>query len=264
MAEEPTAGSEQPVPSRADRPLFSVAVSSSGITTIAGRLILALLAAHIAVMSVEVLTGSDYVYGIVPLFDLDREQNVPTLASTLLILGNALLCGLHWRVDRRQGNPERMWLVLAMVLAFLALDEFASIHETLMSILRKNVRATGVFYFVWVIPYLALSAAVGLACIPFLRRQSPKTRSGLLGAGILYVFGAAGIEMIAGPIYESLPDKQGPLWILLTTCEELLELCAMALCLRTLVAALLEQHGPLVLSLQPTTAGPDSARQARV
>src|SRR5690606_12332588 len=57
---------------------------------------------------------------------------------------------------------------------------------------------SGFFHFAWVIPGMALVALVGLAYLPFLLAQPGRTRLVFLVAGLLYVGGALGLELVGG------------------------------------------------------------------
>jgi len=74
------------------------------------RLVLALIAvavllvlAHVSLLLVAVLTGHDYIFGLVPLFDLDLERNIPSFFGGWLFLLNALL----FASSRRRVRPRR-------------------------------------------------------------------------------------------------------------------------------------------------------------
>ncbi len=52
---------------------------------------LLVLVAHVIALIMTHVYGHDVVYGLVPLFDIALEQNVPTYFSTLLLLFNGTL-----------------------------------------------------------------------------------------------------------------------------------------------------------------------------
>lgn len=258
-------GAEAPRSVEAQRPQLVLTTSARRVTGLIVALIAALAGAHIVVTAVVLSTGHDYLFGARNLVDLDREQNLPTLFATMLVLFNAALCALSWRAGRVTGTREPMWLVLAAVLTFVAVDEATSLHEGLVEPLRRMFRLQGVFYFAWVIPYLLLTAVLLVAFVPFLRRLPSGQRLRLVVAGSVYVVGAAGLEMIAGPRYEQVQSKADPIWIVLVTAEELLELAGMTICAHALLSGLADRVGALVLRLDADrgASGPSGAQLNR-
>ena len=70
----------------------------------------ALLLAHLAALFVMHGMGRDHAFGLVPLFDVNRESNAPTLFSSILLLsiGGALVAaGLAERRFRAASGCSR-------------------------------------------------------------------------------------------------------------------------------------------------------------
>lgn len=89
-------------------------------------------------------------------FDLDGERNVPATFSSCLFGACALTAfGLHHVTpDRAAGRTAA--LVLAIVLAFMAVDEAAMLHERLVGMVDA-VRWT-----VWYLPIVGTAIGAGL------------------------------------------------------------------------------------------------------
>ena len=96
----------------------------------------------------------------VPLLDLDDEYNVPSVYSAVL-LSCAAAAALLYGAVRVDDGPQ-MWpaVLLAVLFAFLAADEFGQIHERLET-------ATGVDFMVL---YAPLVLICGIAWLLVLRR----------------------------------------------------------------------------------------------
>jgi len=61
---------------------------------------------------------------------VDEEQSLPTLYSVIMLIANALLLAIIAHTMRRASRPYAgHWAALSLVFVFLALDEFASLHE---------------------------------------------------------------------------------------------------------------------------------------
>ena len=96
-----------------------------------GQVVVFFSLAHAAGLFSRIVLGHDTVFGLVDLFDLNSEKNLPTFyaSASLLFCGGllVLLAVLTW--------PNREWLFwafLAVVFAFLSYDEAVEIHEGLI------------------------------------------------------------------------------------------------------------------------------------
>lgn len=166
----------------------------------------ALLVLHL-VASVLKFHGADLVgraFGGVDLVNLDAEVSIPTWWQQLLLAGAAALAALNADQLRRTDGPMyRYWFGLAGILAFISIDEGSEIHERLIAPMREAFGITGgVLWFAWLIPGLVLLAAFLIVYFRFWWQLPSRPRLALAAAGVLYVAGAAGVEMVGGA-YES-------------------------------------------------------------
>lgn len=136
-------------------------IISRALGTIAGFLVLA----SIGGLLTKFLLGHDTVYGLIDLFNLDGESNIPSYFSASLLLLAALLLSIISVLKRKSRAPYAFqWTILAFTFLYLAVDEAASIHELLS---RPTVeflgdRTIGIFYFAWVIPGMAITLVFAL------------------------------------------------------------------------------------------------------
>lgn len=158
------------------------------------------------------------------LLDLDSEESILNWLSSIVLFADALL--LFLVASNRHARHLAFathWYVLAIGFAGLSFDETASLHEKLSGILHKSLHTSGAFEFAWVIPALIFCGLLFLFYIPFLRALPARIGSALFLAGLLYVGGAVGVEMIAGSIYEHLPLDSLP-YRIVTSFEEAMEI----------------------------------------
>ncbi len=80
----------------------------------------------------------------------------------------------------------------------LSIDEAVSVHERLGSALRDLLDTSGVLYYVWVVPAVLFAAVVALVELRWLRALPVRTRTLVLLGGVIFVAGAAGLEVLAG------------------------------------------------------------------
>lgn len=146
-----------------------------------GRRIAVLLAACIAAL--ELLGAVHAVTEQLGAFDLDGEIHfeplseaiqLPAIFSGLLLFAASGLAAL---VARR--SHQRRWAVLAVLFAFMGIDELAGIHESLGDSLGIT----------WVVPYAPLGVAAGIVWLLALERmwQFVPERGLWVGAALAWV-----------------------------------------------------------------------------
>ena len=107
--------------------------------------------------------------------------------------------------------------------SFLALDEFAVIHERLGPLGRSLLSGSGAFGMEWVVIYGALLVPIGLLLVPFLRRLPVATRRIWMVGGTVFLAGAIGLELMTGWYGMRTPGR-APLVALLIISEEAFEM----------------------------------------
>jgi hypothetical protein len=204
------------------------------MTVSASRIFRMLIIATLALVGMHVLGlisrfafERDYLMGLIPLFNLEAEANIPTLFSCVLLLGAALACLLNRTGAHTRGN-RWLWLGLALIFLFMAVDEFAQLHEKTMLVSREFFGGTGYFYYAWVIPFGALALFVGIVYLRFLSALPRKTALLFITAGTMFVGGAIGFELLEAPISER-GAYQSMAYMALVTVEELLEMSSICL-----------------------------------
>lgn len=167
-------------------------------------------------------------------FDLDAEISIPTWYTSALLGGAAslaLVSGLKARELRRPAWGG--WLLVAVGLAFLSMDEAAQIHELLngedsIGAQLNDVVGLDFIKFEWVIP-AAAGVVVGLPLlIPFLLRLPRRTLALFVLAGLVYLSGAFGLETYQGEYIETHPiDGWG--YHVLSATEETVEMAGVVI-----------------------------------
>jgi hypothetical protein len=157
---------------------------------------------HVLMLIADYGMGRDNLLELRTLFDLNGEQNLPTLFSTLQLLlaaGLLLLLANRSRLSKRADGTY--WVGLALVFAFLATDEFCELHEKLIGPLRRMLHPTGALSFAWVIPYTAFVLVFAAAYCRFWWRLPTSSRKLFAVAAAIYVGGGIGMEMVGSKIF---------------------------------------------------------------
>ena len=215
----------------------------------------ALTAAHLVAQVRNGFVGNADRSWLNTLVYLNNEETFASWYSSMALLGVAALLGaVAQRARRSEGSYPLHWAALAAIFVAMSLDESARLHEMADTRLKSALDTGGLLYFAWVLPALAVVAAVVVSYLGLLRSLPPRTRALFVLAGVVYVLGAAGGEMLQGPIVEERGTENAP-FVILSTVEEVFEMVGVAI----LVYALLDYLG----ALRRHDAAPRAATEAR-
>lgn len=164
--------------------------------------LIVLCVGHLLTQYAKYRLGVPHAYGLVPLFDMDVETNLPSLFAGLQLLFCSLALALIGSVRRQMNDPyARHWLILSVIFLMLAVDELVGIHELTIRMgwdFAPSL-ASGAFFFAWVIPALVLVGVVALCYVRFVFSYLPPvTRRRTVVGAALFVGGALGVEMFEG------------------------------------------------------------------
>jgi hypothetical protein len=200
-----------------------------------------LILAHVLLLLVSVLTGHDYIFGFVPLLDLDRERNIPSFFSGCLFLLNALLFALVAKASPR--STAISWSKLSGLFVFLAYDELFSLHELLTTPLRTALHTSGLLFYPWMLVYVPLVILLVWGFFPVWRHLEGPLRTSLGLAAGTYLLGAVGIEMVGGAYDEAFGTGRNLGWGLLVGLEESLEMTGLLILTHALLKLLAQGTG---------------------
>ena len=182
--------------------------------------------------------------GFVYMFGLDEEGNVPTWYSSMTLFVCAVLLLVNGILAKKNGlGYQGHWLLLSAVFLYLSIDEFCTIHEKFIKSLRIFFHATEYFYSSWVIPALILVPAFGLLYVKFLKHLPKRVRLEFILAGIIYVGGALGMELIEGH-YDYHFGSENFYYALFVVLEEFMEMTGVVIFIHALLSHLEAVTGP--------------------
>jgi hypothetical protein len=176
-------------------------------------------------------------------FNINREANVPTLYSTLAILGCAVLLHVIAGVEREGGGRwSRHWRLMSVIFVGLAADEFLVFHEVINHRLHLPV-----FTWSWIAVGIVFVIAVGLIFFRMIQQLPSPTRGLFMLAALIYLGGAIVMETVASQHiaewgYDSL------IYALCVTAEEFLEMIGIVVFIYALLSYLTQDGRKVVLS----------------
>jgi len=179
---------------------------------------------------ISISLGHDYLMGFIPLFAFDLEQSVPTFFSFSILFVSSLLL---FFIALSENSDKKYWFGLSMIFLFLSMDESISIHEKFVEPTQHLLNTSGYMLFAWVIPYTLFVIIFLLFYFKFLLRLPRKIMIMLVISGAIYVFGAIGLELFEGKIFET--DGRSIKYLMFTTVEETMEMLGVSYFIYSLV-----------------------------
>jgi hypothetical protein len=195
-------------------------------------LVLASIVAHL--LADVVSPGSLNVQDLLRKFDTDREGNIPTWWSSMLLAALAVLLALAGHRGPRTGSFRREWYGLAVLVGAMSLDEAASVHELAVPVSDKIDGLPSVLHFFWIVPGTLLLLVVAVALRRFVGALDTVLRRRLGWATAVYFLGALGLEAVGGVLSERYGEESGA-YFAGTQVEEALELLGMGIAIVALV-----------------------------
>lgn len=176
------------------------------------------------------------------LFTVNSEGKFPTWYSAAMLLacaGLLAVIGLSKRTTRFRWH----WCALAVVFAYISVDEAGQIHEEVGTHLQTALQTTGMWTNAWIIPGGVFVIVFGLVMLRFMLQLHRPTRMPFITAGAMYVGGALGMELVSSA-YLSLHgfDLSAGTYVLMATLEELLEMSGVAVFLYALLKYMAAQE----------------------
>jgi hypothetical protein len=240
-------------------PQTHVTVSRTGLARKLAFGLLALSGAHLVVEWARTQMGITGGMGLVKLFALEEEANLPTFFSTLqLLLASVLLWWVSLISKQRGNHYSRHWQGLALVFLYLAADESAQLHElSILPVLHLiKGHATGLLYWPWVIPGMIAVATLGIIYLKWFFALDSAVRRIFAIAAALYVGGAIGFEMI-GAYHVEREGYDNFTYSVLVLFEEGCEMGGVLVLIHGLLTYIQSMGGPLRLTI--TSAGARSS-----
>ncbi len=185
-----------------------------------------------------------------PIFNVNVEQNIPTLYSWSALLFCAVLLAVIARAKKLVSDRYvNYWRVLAVIFAYLSLDEAVSIHEKFIDPLRNSLNTSGFLYYAWVIPGAIFAIAVFLGFLKFINALPPKTKRLFLTAGTVFIGGAIGMELLAG-VHDELYTQKTFVTSVLTSIEEFMEMMGIVIFIYALLSYIRSEINGLNLKIK--------------
>lgn len=188
--------------------------------------------------------GHPKLLGLIPLFYVDWECNIPTFFSGLLLLCASLLLALIAVLKRRSSDARwRQWAILSFLFLSMAVDETSHIHELLKTPGRwlLGPMQKGIFTYAWVIFGIPTVIIVAISYLKFYLHLDPQMKTQFTIAAITFVSGALGMELV-GAYYYGLHGDDNITYAMLATVEEGLEMAGIIVFINALMNYVIDHY----------------------
>jgi hypothetical protein len=193
-----------------------------------------LVGLYLMTQALHLVGGYPYVFGLVPMFDLDAEANLPSFFQSQMMLACALALLFTARHERAAGRPmAHAWLVLSLAFFYLGADEAAMLHDRMGPVAMQAIGAKP-NHIDWVLPMGILGTGFALYMVPFLLGIERATAYAFVLAGAVYVGGAVGVEVL-GKVLAERYGYESYLYVLSVALEEGMEMLGIAMFLRAIL-----------------------------
>ena len=132
-------------------------------------------------------------------FSFDAEHSLPVWYESLVMAIASVLLVVSALLSRhRDRENTKHWIVLAVIFILFSVDEAIAVHEVTITPLREAFGFSGFLYFSWVVIAAPILVLVGGFFVPFLLRLPSRFGMRFALAGIIFVSGAFGLELVGG------------------------------------------------------------------
>ncbi len=190
--------------------------------------------------------GHSRLFGLVYLFNFNREWSVPSFYASFAVLFCSLLLTLIAWFHHRRGEVDfKYWYGLAVIFLLLAIDEYTDIHARIFEPVRSHLKAIGLVSYAWLLVYVPLLLAMLLIYRRFLTRLPKPTVKLFILSGVVYLVGAIGINLI-GDQY-TYHERDALSYSVFYTFEELCEMLGIVIFIYALLKYMEGYMGRLAL-----------------
>lgn len=188
--------------------------------------------------------GHSHAFGLVRLFYIDSEGNIPTFFSASLLLCASLLLALI-SLLKKQSNDSRwfQWTILSFALLYMAVDEASGIHELLQ---KPGIWLLGgdryaVFKYAWVVFGIVFVLIFVLSYLKFFFSLPLETRRQFFVAATVFLSGGLGMELVES-YYVGTYGGDNFQHVMIVTVEECLEMAGVIVFINALLHYIIRHH----------------------
>lgn len=176
--------------------------------------------------------------GLVHPLNVGQDSSLPTWYSSISLLICSFLLLLISFAARKKNQPYIVhWFMLSLLFLYISMDEVATFRETFFRALRPVIQTDGLFHYRWTLFAIPFVFLFLLSYVKFLAHLPKQIRHLFILSGVVFVFGAIGMEMLAS-LSHSLYGTRNMLYVTVTAIEEFCEMFSVVIFIYTLLSYL--------------------------
>lgn len=219
------------------------------------NIFIAIMVINVILVIIFAVTFRMQMSSLINLFHLDIEKNIPSSYSALLFIYAGYVAFTCIAVEKKyigKFSAEYMWLIIGLILWFMAVDEYMSLHEQAGSLLvdlkllsTGGEPLIGGYVWAWTAIGVPLVLAVGLPSLINFHKiflEFKKLYYLIIMAAFLFLFGALGMENMQVYVSNNFPEISTYIVLIV---EEFMEMTGIALAIFVLLQYRREQLSSL-------------------
>ncbi|MGV3710333.1 MAG: hypothetical protein ACO1Q7_15985 [Gemmatimonas sp.] len=238
-----------------ESPSVSVDVRATAwkVFCILGAIAIALTLASYTGQLLRFVAGRDHVMGLIDFFDVDNENSIATVFSSLqLFIAAGILFGIC--ALKITGPSPWAWRILTLGFTVMGVDELISLHEQMFLAVDRRAEGIPLYERAWVYPAIPIVALLAFCFIPFLRGLPRGIRNGMIFSGLLFIAGAIVVEALEIAFVVNRNFQRGLAFNTMTTLEEAMEMLGITCFIYTLLRYVALHYPTIALEPRITSA----------
>ena len=228
---------------------FNLKIKPLKVAAIFGIISFLLIFISVSFNLIDNIIEDNYLIHFTVKMYIDKEQNVPTYFSSLMLFVVATLFGaIAILKDKEDASYVAHWIILALIFAFFSIDEVTGIHEMLSRPVRRWVNPQGIFSFAWVVIGIPFVLFFALSYLRFFLHLPKRYKWLFVFSAVCYIGGALGFELI-GAGYTNVFGWDS-LYDFIASIEETLEMTGLVVMIYALLAYIAEYYDQTRFVLQ--------------
>lgn len=158
-------------------------------------------------------------------FNFNTKHNIPSFFNTVLLLIASVILYYIYLVQKKRFVLQRRWFVLAILFLIMAIEENASVHIFLHSLLPRHsiLLQTGLSVLLWAIPFGILVTILAVYFKRLVLSLPRRIAIGFAVSAAIYITGAIILDLVGSVVAHTMGSRS-LIYTAVSTLEETLEM----------------------------------------
>lgn len=212
-------------------------------------LVLLLLNIFVLLLAYSGVYHGPLMYELFHKFNFNGKYNIPSFFNTFLLLIASLILYYIYLVQKKRFFLQRRWFALAILFLIMAIEENASVHIFLHSLLPRQsiLMQTGLSVLLWAIPFGILVTVLAIYFKRLVLSLPREIAKGFAISAVIYITGAIVLDLVASVI-SHLKGSRSLAYTAVSTLEESLEMLGIIVFIHYLFAYIKAEFNTIGIS----------------